>query len=99
MATKTARFELINPYQKYGLKRRPTFNEILGLLSEDQKLLRPFPDRIATQFRNSPQGSFFDGSDHVELLKEQQNKVLDRQMREMILRKQAQERRGTFHLN
>ena len=72
MTTKTARFEIVNPYQKYGLKRKPTFNEILGLLSEDQKLLRPFPDRTAIQFRNSPQGSFFDGSDHVELLKEQQ---------------------------
>ena len=47
MTTKTARFELINPYQKYGLKRKPTFNEILGLISEDQKLLRPFPDRTA----------------------------------------------------
>ena len=72
---------------------------MLGLLSEDQKLLRPFPDRTATQFRNSPQGSFFDGSDHVDLFKEQQNRVLDRQMREMILRKQAQETRDTFHLN
>ena len=51
MATKTARFELVNPYQKYGLKRKPTFNEILGLLSEDQKLLRPFPDRTATQLK------------------------------------------------
>ena len=99
MATKTARFELVNPYQKYGLKRKPTFNEILGLLSEDQKLLRPFPDRTATQFRNSPQGSFFDGSDHVELLKEQQNRVLDRQMREMILRRQAQQNGGTFHVD
>ena len=67
MATKTARFELDNPYKKKnGLKRKPTFNEILELLSEDQKLLRPFPDRTATQFGNSPQGSFFDGSDHVE---------------------------------
>ena len=99
MTTKTARFELVNPYQKYGLKRKPTFNEILGLLSEDQTLLRPFPDRTATQFRNSPQGSFFDGSDHVELLKEQQNRVLDRQMREMILRKQAQQNGGTFHVD
>ena len=51
MATKKARFEIVNPYQKCGLKRKPTFNEILGLLSEDQKLLRPFPDRTATQFR------------------------------------------------
>ena len=99
MTTKTARFEIVNPYQKYGLKRKPTFNEILGLLSEDQKLLRPFPDRTATQFRNSPQGSFFDGSDHVEFLKEQRNRVLDRQMREMILRRQAQQNGGTFHLN
>ena len=99
MTTKTARFELVNPYQKYGLKRKPTFNEILGLLREDQTLLRPFPDRTATQFRNSPQGSFFDGSDHVELLKEQQNRVLDRQMREMILRRQAQQNGGTFHVD
>ena len=97
MATKTARFELVNPYQKYGLKRKPTFNEILALLSEDQTLLRPFPGRTATQFRNSPQGSFFDGSDHVELLKEQQNRVLDRQMREMLLRSQVQQNGRTFH--
>ena len=97
MATKTARFEIVNPYQKYGLKRKPTFNDILGLLSENQKLLRPFPDRTATQFRNSPQGSFFDGTDSIELLKEQQNRVLDRQMREMILRRQAQQNGGTFH--
>ena len=99
MATKTARFEIVNPYQKYGLKRKPTFNEILGLLSEDQKLLRPLPDRTATQFRNSPQGSFFDGADSIELLKEQQNRVLDRQMREMILRRQAPQNGGIFHLD
>ena len=98
MTTKTARFELINPYQKYGLKRKPTFNEILGLISEDQQLLRPFPDRTATQFRNSPQGSFFDGADHVELLKEQQNRIMDRQMRQMMLQRQSQQNGQTFHL-
>ena len=98
MTTKTARFELINPYQKYGLKRKPTFNEILGLISEDQQLLRPFPDRTATQFRNSPQGSFFDGADHVELLKEQQNRIMDRQMRQMMLQRQSQQNGQTFHV-
>ena len=36
MTTKTARFEIVNPYQQYGLKRKPTFNDILGLLSEDK---------------------------------------------------------------
>ena len=98
MATKTTKFEMINPYQKYGLKRRPTFNEILGLIEEDQQMLRPFPDRTATQFRNSPQGSFFDGADHIELLKEQQNRVLDRQMRQMMLQKQSRENGQTYHL-
>ena len=96
--TKTARLELINPYAKYGLKRRPTFEEIVGLVSENDKLLRPFPNREATRFRNSPQGSFFDGSDHLDVLKEQQTRILDRQMRENIMRREAQQNGGTFHL-
>ena len=96
--TKTARLELINPYAKYGLKRRPTFNEIVGLISENDKLIKPFPNREATRFRNSPQGSFFDGSDNLDLLKEQQTRILDRQMRENIMRRQTQQNGGTFHL-
>ena len=96
--TKTARLELINPYQKFGLKRRPTFNEIVGLVSENDKLIKPFPNREATRFRNSPQGSFFDGSDNLDLLKEQQTRILDRQMRENIMRRQTQQNGGTFHL-
>ena len=96
--TKTARLELINPYAKYGLKRRPTFNEIVGLVSENDNLIKPFPNREATRFRNSPQGSFFDGSDNLDLLKEQQTRILDRQMRENIMRRQTQQNGGTFHL-
>ena len=98
MATKTAQLELNNPYAKYGLKRRPTFNEIVGLISENEQIYKPFPDRRATQFQNSPQGSFFDGADNLELLKEQQNRIMDRQMREMLMRRQTQQNGGTFHL-
>ena len=98
MTTKTAQLELNNPYAKYGLKRRPTFNEIVGLISENEKIYKPFPDRRATQFKNSPQGSFFDGADNLELLKEQQNRIMDRQMREMLMRRQTQQNGGTFHL-
>ena len=36
----TAKLELINPYSKYGLKRRPTYAEIAGLIYENQELLR-----------------------------------------------------------
>ena len=96
--SRTARFELNNPYAKYGLKRRPTFEEIVGLNSDDQKALKPLPNREATRFRNSPQGSFFDGSDAMELLKEQQNRILDRQMRDTILRRQSQTNGQTYHL-
>ena len=45
--TKTARLELINPYAKYGLKRRPTFDEIVGLVSENNKFGRPFPEVVS----------------------------------------------------
>ena len=67
--SQTAQFELNNPYAKYGLKRRPTFEEIVGLISDDKRALNPLPNREATRFRNSPQGSFFDGADAMELLK------------------------------
>ena len=95
--SRTARFELHNPYAKYGLKRRPTFEEIVGLISDDEKALQPLPNREATRFRNSLKGSFFDGSDAMELLKEQQNRILDRQMRESILRRQSQTNGQTYH--
>ena len=42
---RTARFELNNPYAKYGLKRRPTFEEIVGLNSDDKIALQPLPNR------------------------------------------------------
>ena len=94
--SRTARFELHNPYAKYGLKRRPTFEEIVGLISDYKKALQPLPNREATRFRNSLQGSFFDGSDAVELRKGQQNGIVDRQMREK-LRRQSQTNGQTYH--
>ena len=98
MATMTAQFELDNPYAKYGLKRRPTFEEIVGLISDDKKALQPLPNREATRFRNSPRGSFFDGADAMELLKEQQGRILDRQMRDAILRRRTQDSNLAHHL-
>ena len=63
MAT-TASLELINPYAKFGLKRRPTYIEIANLKRENEPLTEKLPNRDATFFKSSPQGSFFDGSDH-----------------------------------
>ena len=46
--------EMINPYSKYELKRRPTYDEIAGLIGENEKLTGSLPDRRATFFKASP---------------------------------------------
>ena len=94
----TAKLELINPYSKYGLKRRPTYAEIAGLIYENQELVGQLPDRDATFFKITPQGSFFDGMDNMEILKEQQNRINNRQMRDLVLRQQASQG-GTYNLD
>ena len=47
------------------------------------------PDRTATFYKASPEGSFFDGTDHLEILKEQQNRILEREMRQILMRQNA----------
>ena len=92
----TATLEMNNPYAKLGLKRRPTYEEIVGLISENQTITGKLPDRTATFYKASPEGSFFDGTDHLELLKEQQNRILERELRGLLLRQNAI-RNGTTH--
>lgn len=46
----TATLEMINPYSKYGLKRRPTYDEIIGLIGENEKITGNLPNRDATFF-------------------------------------------------
>ena len=95
----TATLELINPYAKYGLKRRPTYDEIANLISENETLTGTLPNRDATFFKKTPQGSFFDGTDHLEILKEEQNRIMERQMREMLLRQNARRNGTTFNVD
>ena len=95
MAT-TASLELINPYAKFGLKRRPTYEEIANLIGENEQLTGKLPNRDATFFKASPQGSFFDGSDHLELLKDQEMRILDKQMREAMIQQEAHRNGHTY---
>ena len=94
----TATLELVNPYSKLGLKRRPTYNEIINLIDENETITGKLPDRTATFYKASPEGSFFDGTDHLELLKEQQNRILQRQVQDLLLRQSVRANGGTFHL-
>ena len=92
----TATLELINPYSKLGLKRRPTYDEIINLINENETITGQLPDRTATLYKASPEGSFFDGTDALELLKEQQNRILQRQMQDLLLRQTVRSNGGTF---
>ena len=94
----TATLELINPYSKLGLKRRPTYDEIINLINENETITGQLPDRTATLYKASPEGSFFDGTDALELLKEQQNRILQRQMQDLLLRQTVRNNGGTFNL-
>ena len=96
MATQT--LELINPYSKLGLKRRPTYDEIIGLISENETITGNLPDRTATFYKASPEGSFLDGSDALEILKEQQNRIMEREMRDLMMRRNARMNGRTFNV-
>ena len=94
----TAVLENVNKFSYLGLRRRPTYNEIIGLIKENETLTAPLPNRDATFFKASNEGSFFDGLDHLEILKEQQNRILQRQVQDLLLRQNVRANGGTFHL-
>ena len=93
----TATLKMNNPYSKIGLKRRPTYDEIIGLISENETITGKLPNRDATFFKGSPEGSFFDGSDSLELLKDEQERLLLKQMGELLLRRNKRRNGTTFH--
>ena len=89
----------VDKYNIHGLKRRPTYEEIRGIIDEsNEKITGKLPNRDATFFRNSPEGSMFDGSDAMEQLKEEQGRLLLRQMSEILLRQNVRTAGRTFHV-
>ena len=94
----TAKLENVNKFSKLGLRRRPTYEEIIGLLDENEKLTGKLPNRDATFFRNSNEGSFFDGVEQMEALKDEQERLLLRQMSEVLLRQNVRTAGRTFHV-
>ena len=94
----TATLENVNQFNYLGLRRRPTYNEIIGLIKENETLTGELPNRDATFFKASNEGSFFDGMDSLEVLKEQQQRILQRQVQDLLLRQTVRSNGGTFHL-
>ena len=94
----TAVLENVNKFSYLELRRRPTYNEVIGLIKENEALANPLPNRDATFFKASNEGSFFDGLDHLEVLKEQQQRILQRQVQDLLLRQNVRQNGGTYHL-
>ena len=94
----TATLENVNKFDYLGLRRRPTYNEIIGLIKENETLTGELPNRDATFFKASNEGSFFDGMDSLEVLKEQQQRILQRQVQDLLFRQTVRQNGGTFHL-
>ena len=93
----TAILENANKFSHLGLKRRPTYDEVIGLIKENETITGNLPDRIATFYKASPEGSFFDGSDALEILKEQQNRIMEREMRDILMRRNARLNGRTYN--
>ena len=94
----TATLENVNQFSHLGLRRRPTYDEVVGLIKENETLTGELPNRDATFFKASNEGSFFDGMDSLEVLKEQQQRILQRQVQDLLLRQTVRSNGGTFHL-
>ena len=89
----------VDKYSIHGLKRRPTYDEIIGMIDEsNDKITGKLPNRDASFFKNSPEGSYFDGGDAMEQLWEEQGKLLLRQMSEILLRQNVRTAGRTFHV-
>ena len=67
----------VDKYSIQGLHRRPTYEEKGLFIDENNtKITGKLPDRSATMFKNSPEGSYFDGGDAMEQLREEQGRLL-----------------------
>ena len=77
---------------KSELKLRPTYDEMIGMIKEQDKENRPpietIIDRQATLFRNNQFGSQFDNLDFLGLKKQEEDKVKN-EMRQTQLRQTA----------
>ena len=89
----------VDTYSIHGLKRRPTYDEIIGMIDEsNEKITGKLPNRDASFFKNSQEGSYFDGGDAMEQLREEQGRILLRQMSEILLRQNVRTSGRTFHV-
>ena len=70
-----------------GLRRRPTYDEVIDYLENDQPKVK-YPDRRATFLRNSPYMTQFDGDSWIDL-EEQENNINKERLRQLEVKKNS----------
>ena len=70
-----------------GLHRRPLYNELIGMI--DKPLITTYPDRKATNLRNSLWLQQLDGDDH-EAVKQLNHNIMKDQEKQILLKHYAQ---------
>ena len=68
-----------------GLRRRKTYDEVVNYLMNDQEIIR-YPDRLATQLRNSPYLTQLDGEGMREMERQQAEEMKQREKEFQIRR-------------
>ena len=69
--------------------RRSRYEDILELVNDNEEALKPFSNRDAVFFEASNKGSYFDGRDHLDKLKAEQNRISEREVRDRMMRQYA----------
>ena len=75
--------------EKIQFHRRSRYEDILDLVNDNEDALKPFPNRDAVFYKQSNKGSYFDGRDHLEKLRVEQNRISEREIRDRMARQYA----------
>ena len=81
-----------------GLRKRPTYNELIEQAENSDDIIKKYPDRRATFMRNHPYLTTLDGENFMEALNMQQNNMIRSQQKDLLLREYATQTDDMSHL-
>jgi hypothetical protein len=80
-----------------GLKRKPTYNELIEQVENSDDIIKKYPDRRALFMRNHPYLTTLDGECFMDALDAQQDATIKEQQKDMMIRTYSAQT-GTSHL-
>ena len=69
-----------------GLRRRPTYNELIEQVENSDDIIKKYPDRRASFMRNHPYLTTLDGENFMEAINMQQNNMIRAQQKDLLIR-------------